>query len=171
MNIKLIILSIISVIFSLSTLSGQNQILKSGELYNLEGKEYSKVEIVTFLENQAISAVDIRRYKKEKSFSKGLLYTGAVIGGTSLLYAGAIVTGIIKLDKYDIITPLSIFYGASVTAIVVPLGLLLYLSSHRTFNRAKNAFNNKISSDIGYQNRPSLNLIVGNNGIGLALRF
>lgn len=170
MNNKLIILTITSVIFSLSTLSGQNMILKSGIDFNYHDKQYTKAEIVTFLENQPVSALEIRRYKKNKALSKGFLYTGFTIVGSVMVYS-TLANERKGGDSPDWRYFAPIFYGGLITIVVIPLSLICRLSSNFSFDKARKNFNNARSKIMGYRNQPSLNLIVGNNGIGLALRF
>ena len=170
MNIKLIILSILSVIFSLSTLSGQNMILSSGINFNYHDKQYTKAEIVTFLENQPVSALEIRRYKKNRALSKGFLYTGLTIIGSVVVYS-TLANERKGGDSPDWRYFAPIFYGSLITIVVIPIGLICRLSSNFSFNKARKKFNNARSEIIGYSQQPSLNLALGNNGIGLLLRF
>ena len=170
MNIKLIILTIISVIFSLSTLSGQNMILKSGSIYNLEGKSYTKSQIVDFLSLQPEPSSAIRDYKLQNRWTKGCLNGGLIILGTTALYAG-LGDPDESGDSPDLGYYLPIFYGAIASIILVPIGLLWKWSSSTSFKRARSRYNNSRTEIIGTTMQPSLNLIVSNNGVGLALRF
>ena len=169
MNIKIIILTVSSFIFSLATLMGQNVIITSGIYYNLEDERYNKHQISDYLETQPESKLYIQKYRKQKSDGTWISLAGLGVLGAAV--TTAIITkpeGNNQLNpKYALLTG----GGATVGLLMIPFGLLMQMGSSSHFEKAIDIYNESQNENIGSAIKPSLNLVLGNNGIGLLLRF